>query len=84
MRSAAVRFAIVALLSAGCGFVFGAASDVGAPDITVACYYFGQYHPNDPRDIHCWNEWTEGSYLEPDTVSGFRYLDAVKRVFDGH
>ena len=42
--------------------------------------------PGAPRilNINCWNEWTEGSYLEPDTVSGFRYLDAVKRVFDGH
>ncbi len=32
-------------------------------------------------NINCWNEWTEGSYLEPDTVNGLRYLEAVKRVF---
>lgn len=31
--------------------------------------------------INCWNEWTEGSYLEPDTVNKFAYLDAVKAVF---
>lgn len=31
--------------------------------------------------INCWNEWTEGSYLEPDTVNGMRYLEAVKAVF---
>jgi len=34
-------------------------------------------------NINCWNEWTEGSYLEPDTVHGFGYLDAIKSVFGG-
>jgi hypothetical protein len=39
--------------------------------------------PNGPRilNINCWNEWTEGSYLEPDTVNGMGYLKAVKEVF---
>lgn len=31
--------------------------------------------------INSWNEWTEGSYLEPDTDSKMDYLDAVKEVF---
>lgn len=31
--------------------------------------------------INCWNEWTEGSYLEPDTVHGMKYLEAVRDVF---
>lgn len=31
--------------------------------------------------INCWNEWTEGSYLEPDTVNKFGYLEAVRDVF---
>ncbi len=32
-------------------------------------------------NINCWNEWTEGSYLEPDKVNGMKYLEAVREVF---
>ncbi len=31
--------------------------------------------------INSWNEWTEGSYLQPDTINRYGYLDAVKEVF---
>lgn len=31
--------------------------------------------------INSWNEWTEGSYLQPDDVHGYGYLEAVKSVF---
>ncbi|HIQ21697.1 MAG TPA: hypothetical protein EYH34_10755 [Planctomycetes bacterium] len=39
--------------------------------------------PTGPRvvTINSWNEWTEGSYLEPDTTYGTKYLEAVRDVF---
>ena len=34
--------------------------------------------------INSWNEWTESSYLLPDDLNGYGYLDAVKNVFSGN
>lgn len=31
--------------------------------------------------INCWNEWTEGSMLEPEARYGMGYLEALKEIF---
>ena len=39
----------------------------------------------DPRNnlaiIEAWNEWGEGSFIEPDAEFGFAFLDRVRRVY---
>ena len=43
---------------------------------------YADSHPEQPKliTINAWNEWVEGSYLLPDMLHGFGYLEAVKKV----
>ncbi|XHR28184.1 MAG: glycoside hydrolase family 99-like domain-containing protein [Chthoniobacteraceae bacterium] len=34
--------------------------------------------------INAWNEWTEGSYLEPNTTDRFAYLEAIRDAVNSH
>lgn len=34
--------------------------------------------------FNAWNEWTEGSYLEPDTFNGYRLLEAIRELGRAH
>lgn len=49
----------------------------------IAAKEYIDSHPNQAPliTINSWNEWTETSYLQPCTLYGYGYLDAVKRVF---
>lgn len=44
---------------------------------------YADNHPDQPPliTINSWNEWTETSYLQPDDLYGYGYLEAVKEVF---
>ena len=46
---------------------------------------FADRHPKQAPliTVNSWNEWTETSYLQPDDLYGYGYLEMVKKVFLG-
>ena len=46
-----------------------------------ACAY-ADAHPGQPPliTVNSWNEWTEGSYLLPDDLHGYGYLNEIKKI----
>jgi hypothetical protein len=50
--------------------------------LTAARRHVEQHNVAPPMiTINAWNEWTEGSYLLPDTVHGTRFVEAIREVF---
>lgn len=49
-----------------------------------SCMKFIDNNKIEPKliTVNSWNEWTETSYLQPDTEFGYGYLDAVKRALN--
>ena len=43
--------------------------------------YADTYNKTPLITVNSWNEWTETSYLEPDTLHGYGYLEAIRKVF---
>jgi len=69
------------------GYPFMPTLGGGTPEAFMAALEavkrFLDSRPDQPRifNINAWNEWTEGSYLEPDTVRRMGYLNAIRDVF---
>ena len=43
-------------------------------------FYARLYNPEPVTFINAWNEWAEGTYLEPDEKWGRKNLEMVKEV----
>ena len=57
-------------------------AEVFAKYLKIAKDYADAHADSQPKFImiNAWNEWVEGSYLLPDEVHGFSYLEAVRDV----
>ena len=49
----------------------------------MACDYVNSHQNPAPLiTVNSWNEWTETSYLQPDDLYGYGYLEAVKKALE--
>lgn len=69
------------------GYPFSAVAINNTPEAWERCLHLAKAFTDSTEftgsllHLSCWNEWTEGAYLEPDTLYGCGKLEAVKRVF---
>jgi len=69
------------------GYPYGPIMDGNTPEAFKAAlerakaFVDQQAHGQRVVNINAWNEWNEGSYIEPDTVDGMGYLEAIRDVF---
>ena len=51
--------------------------------LIAAQRFLAESPPSTPKVVYinAWNEWTEDSYLLPDSTYGYSYLEAVRRAF---
>lgn len=64
------------------GYITNSTPDKFAKYLTKAKAYADE-HPDQKKliTVNAWNEWSEGSYLEPEKLYGMKYLEAIKKVF---
>ena len=68
--------------NAGRTILTGATPDLFEEALLKAKAYVDQRPDMTPLiTVNSWNEWTETSYLEPDTKFGYGYLEKIKKIF---